>query len=395
MGIYEEALGLQTYLTDLRREFHRHPEVSRKEFWTAERIETELDAIGITEHQRVDGSGVFAVLRGEGKGDRIMALRADIDALPIQELHPDLSYCSQQFGSMHACGHDGHITCLLGGAKLLYAHRADFGGEVRFFFQHAEETGYGATRFMELGVWKGAGRVFGLHMAPDLPAGTVGIKPGPNNASVDHFTITLKGKAAHVSTPHLGADTVYMAAQIIVGLQAIVTRLSSPVEPLLIGVGKVTAGDAYNIVADHAVLEGTVRAMTPETRKLTQERLDALCVSVAGLCGGDAKVEWEDFAPPLLNPQDICKEANGIVTALFGPKALVTDRALSLAGDDFARFQEEIPGVYAYLGSSNEAKPDTCRALHNEKFDLDESVLPMGAALHAEYTLNYLSGEIG
>lgn len=395
MDIYQEALALSPYLTELRREFHRHPEVSRQEFWTAERIETELDAIGITEHRRVDGSGVFAVLRGEGKGDRVMALRADIDALPIQELHPDLSYCSQQFGSMHACGHDGHITCLLGGAKLLYAHRADFGGEVRFFFQHAEETGYGAYRFMELGVWKGAGRVFGLHMAPDLPAGTVGIKPGSNNASVDHFTVTVKGKAAHVSTPHLGVDAVYIASQIVVGLQAIVTRLSSPVEPLLIGVGKVTAGDAYNIVADHAVLEGTVRAVTPQARKETRERLNALCESVAGLYGGDTKVEWEDFAPPLVNSQDICKEANGIVAGLLGAQALVTDRALSLAGDDFARFQEEIPGVYAYLGSASKEKPDTCRPLHNEKFDLDEAVLPIGAALHAEYTLEYLTGKIG
>ena len=212
---------------------------------------------------------------------------------------------------------------------------------------------------------------------------------------MDHFTVTLKGKAAHVSTPHLGVDTVYMAGQIIVGLQAIVTRLSSPVEPLLIGVGKVTAGDAYNIVADHAVLEGTVRAMTPQARKTTQERLNALCESVAGLYGGTASVEWEDFAPPLVNPADICEEANSLVTGLLGAQALVTDRALSLAGDDFARFQEELPGVYAYLGSADPGRPDTCRPLHNEKFDLDESVLPMGAALHAAYTLEYLTGKIG
>lgn len=395
MNLYQEAQALQGYLSGLRREFHRHPEVSRKEFWTAERIEKELDALGITEHQRVDGSGVYAALRGEKPGERVMALRADTDALPIQELHPQLDYCSQEPGAMHACGHDGHITCLLGGAKLLAAHRADFGGEVRFFFQHAEETGYGAARFMEQGLWKGSGRVFGLHMAPDLPAGKVGVKPGSNNASVDHFTITVKGKAAHVSTPHLGADAVYMAGQIVVSLQSIVTRLSSPVEPLLIGVGKVTAGDAYNIVADHAVLEGTVRAVTAPARQEAQKKLNALCESVAAYYGGTATVEWEDFAPPLVNPADICKEAGGIVTGLFGAEALITDRTLSLGGDDFARFQEEIPGVYAYLGSSNPDKPDTCRPLHNEKFDLDETVLPMGAALHAEYALAYLNSRIG
>ena len=395
MDIYQEAQALGSYLTELRREFHRHPEVSRKETWTAERIEAELDALGITEHKRVDGSGVYAVLRGEKEGDRVMALRADADALPIQEVHPQLSYCSQQFGAMHACGHDGHIACLLGGARLLAEHRADFGGEVRFFFQHAEETGYGAARFMETGLWRGAGRVFGLHMAPDLRAGTVGIKPGPNNASVDHFTISVKGKAAHVSTPHLGVDAVYIASQIVVSLQAIVARLSSPVEPLLIGVGKMTAGDAYNIVADSAVLEGTVRAMTPQARKETQEKLNALCDSVATLYGGSAAVEWEDFAPPLVNPSHICEEAGELVTRLMGREALVADRVLSLGGDDFARFQEEIPGVYAYLGSSSPEKPDTCRPLHNEKFDLEEAALPIGAALHAAYALEYLTHKLG
>ncbi|MDE6108104.1 MAG: peptidase dimerization domain-containing protein, partial [Oscillospiraceae bacterium] len=218
---------------------------------------------------------------------------------------------------------------------------------------------------------------------------------GSNNASVDHFTITVKGKAAHVSTPHLGADAVYMASQIVVALQSIVTRLSSPVEPLLIGVGKVTAGDAYNIVADSAVLEGTVRAVTVQARKEAQERLNSLCESVATFYGGIASVEWEDFAPQLVNPADICKEAGDIITGLLGDDVLVTNRTLSLGGDDFARFQEKIPGVYAYLGSSTPDKPDTCRPLHNEKFDLEEAVLPTGAALHAEYALAYLTGRVG
>lgn len=395
MSLKQEAQELQGYLTALRREFHRHPEVSRKELWTAERIEKELDSIGITEHRRVDGSGVYAVLRGELGGERVMALRADIDALPIEERHPDLEYCSREAGVMHACGHDGHITCLLGAAKLLYAHKGEFGGEVRFFFQHAEEVGYGADRFMETDLWHGAGRVFGLHVAPDLPTGQVGIKAGANNASVDHFTITIKGTAAHVSLPHKGADAVYMASQIVVALQSLVTRLTSPVEPLLIGVGKITAGDAYNIVADHAVLEGTVRAVSVETRQATQERMDTLCRQTAALYGGSATVEWEDFTCPLVNPADICREAGALVTEVFGGEALVTDRPLSLGGDDFARFQKKIPGVYAYLGCGNPDKPDSLRPLHNEKFDLDEAALPIGATLHAEYAMRYLSGALG
>ena len=249
MDLYKEAQELQSYLSSLRRELHRHPEVSRKEFWTAERIEQELDAIGITDHKRVDGSGVYAVFHGDKPGERVMTLRADIDALPIQEENQDLSYCSKEPGVMHACGHDCHAAGLLGGAKLLYAHKAEFGGEVRLFFQHAEEIGYGGRVFVKEGLLEGSGRVFGVHVASDLPAGTVGVKRGPNNASVDHFTVRIQGRAAHVSTPHMGVDALYIASQIVVSLQALVTRRTSPIDPLLIGVGKLQAGTAYNIVA--------------------------------------------------------------------------------------------------------------------------------------------------
>ena len=395
MGFWEEAQALSPYLTALRREFHIHPCVSRDEFWTAQRIEEELDAIGITDHRRVDGSGVYAVFRGEQAGDRVITLRADIDALPIQEVNTALPYCSRQPGAMHACGHDAHITALLGGARLLYAHRADFGGEVRLFFQHAEEIGYGGRVFVKEGLLDGSGRVFGLHMAPDLRVGTVGVKPGPNNASVDHFTISVQGKAAHVSTPHLGVDALYIASQIVVALQALITRCTSPVDPLLIGVGKLHAGTAYNIVAESAQLEGTIRAFSPETRAQARDQLDALCKETARLYGGTAEVAWEDFASPLINPPDICREVSGVVTALFGEDALVTDRALSLGGDDFAEYQARVPGVYAYIGSSNPGKPDTMRALHNDRFDLDEDCLPVAAALHAQYAADYLTGKIG
>ena len=393
MDFRKEAEALAPYLSSLRREFHMHPEVSRKEFWTAERIEKELDEIGITDHRRIDGSGVYAVFHGENPGERVMTLRADIDALPIQEENGELGYCSREEGVMHACGHDCHAAGLLGGAKLLYAHKAEFGGEVRLFFQHAEEIGYGGRVFVKEGLLEGSGRVFGVHVASDLPTGTVGVKQGPNNASVDYFKITVQGKAAHVSTPHLGTDALYIASQIVVGLQALVTRRTSPVDPLVIGVGKLTAGTAYNIVAETAVLEGTVRAMTAETRKNAQEWLTDLCTRTAQLYGGAATVEWTDYATPLVNPALGCEEVGRVVTDLFGPQALVADRPISLGGDDFAEFLLTVPGCYAYVGSRGE-DPHTQYPLHNGHVDMDERALPIAAALHAEYAWRYLIEEI-
>ncbi len=390
MSYYDEALALLPYLSQLRREFHRHPCISREEFWTAERIETELDSIGITDHRRVDGSGVYASFRGELPGDRVVVLRADIDALPIQELN-EVPYCSQEPGAMHACGHDAHTAGLLGAAKMLFAHRADFGGEVRLFFQHAEEIGYGAKVFVREGLLDGAGRVFGIHMAPDLRVGSVGVKPGANNASVDHFTVTVQGRAAHVSTPHLGVDALYIASQIVVDIQALVTRRTSPVEPLIIGVGKLRAGTAYNIVAESARLEGTVRAISVETRERTRRELDQLCKATAQLYGGQAQVEWEDFASPLVNPPEICQEAAETAAGLLGPDAVTAERALSLGGDDFADYQAEVPGVYVYVGCSDPDRPATCLPLHNDRFDLAEDALPIAAALHAAFACRYLS----
>ncbi len=393
MDFRKEAEALAPYLSSLRREFHMHPEVSRKEFWTAERIEKELDEIGITDHRRIDGSGVYAVFHGEKPGERVMTLRADIDALPIQEENGELGYCSREEGVMHACGHDCHAAGLLGGARLLYAHKAEFGGEVRLFFQHAEEIGYGGRVFVKEGLLEGSGRVFGVHVASDLPVGSVGVKAGPNNASVDYFKITVRGKAAHVSTPHLGVDALYIASQMVVGIQALVTRRTSPVDPLVIGVGKLTAGTAYNIVAEDAALEGTVRAMTPETRRNAREWIDALCAQTARLYGGTAEVEWVDYATPLVNPELGCREAGEIVSDLFGAQALITDRPISLGGDDFAEFLLTVPGCYAYVGTRSD-DPHTQYPLHNGHVDMDEGALPVAAALHAEYTWRYLMGKL-
>lgn len=393
MSFYSEAQAMASYLTDLRREFHRHPCISREEFWTAERIERELDAIGVTEHARVDGSAAVASIRGELSGDRAMGLRADIDALAIQEADEEREYRSREAGKMHACGHDAHTSALLGAAKLLNAHKSEFGGEVRLIFEHAEEVGYGARALIRAGALDGVGRIFGIHMAPDMPCGKVGVRVGPNVASVDHFTVKIHGRAAHVSVPHQGVDALYIASQIVVALQALVTRRSSPVEPLVIGVGKLHAGSSYNIVAPYAELEGTTRAFSIERRETTNAEIDKLCKSIAEVYGGSAEVEWEDFGSPIINPEGPCKEAGEVVCDLFGADALVTDRPICCIGDDFSEYQLKVPGVYAFVGSCDPTRPDTGVPLHNDRFDIDERCIPMVAAMHAEYAVRYLTGK--
>ena len=386
IDLRQEARNEQAYLTALRRELHRHPELGLHEFRTASRIEAELDRLDIP-HTRVGETGVLGTLKGEKGAGGIIALRADIDALPIQETH-ETDYISTIPGVMHACGHDAHTACLLGAAKLLAAHRAELTGEVRLIFQPAEEIGQGAKPFVDAGVLDGVERVFGLHTAYDLPAGTVGLKPGLNNAAVDHFRISIHGKAAHVSTPDLGADALYIASQLVVGLQAIVTRRTSPVEPVVIGVGKLTAGTTYNAVAESAVLEGTTRTVSQEQRYRLRSLVDQAAQNTAGIYGGTAEIVWTDFTPPLINDPQVCAEAAEVVRDLGA--AVVTDRALSLSGDNFAEFQLHVPGAYAYLGTGNPELPNTRISNHNGGFDIDEAALPLGAALYAGYALEKL-----
>lgn len=384
----EELQASRDELVALRRELHSYPELGLHEHRTAALIERELDRWGIP-HSRVGATGVLGIIRGTGVGDRIIALRADIDALPIRETN-EVAYCSQVDGVMHACGHDAHTTCLLGAARVLQENRDRFGGEVRLIFQSAEEIGRGAEDFVAAGVLREVGRVFGLHTAPDLPIGTVGVTPGLNNAAVDYFRILVHGKAAHVSTPQLGADALYIASHIVVALQPLVTRRTSPVEPVLIGVGRLTAGTAYNAVAQDAELEGTTRTICQSTRERVREEVIRTAEQVAALYGGVSEVLWTGVTPALSNDPAVSLEVAAVAEALFSH--VVTDRPLSLGGDNFAEFLNEVPGVYAYLGTSNPDLPGTLNSLHNGYFDIDEDALVLGAGLYTEYAFWYLNG---
>lgn len=333
-------------------------------------------------------TGVLGILRGEKAPGGAVALRADMDALPIQETR-ETDYSSTVPGVMHACGHDAHIACLLGAARLLSAHRAELAGEVRLIFQPVEEIGQGARAFIDAGALKGVERVFGLHTAYDLPAGTVGVKPGLNNAAVDHFRAEIHGKATHVSTPDLGADALYIASQLVVGLQALVTRCTSPVEPVVIGVGKLSAGTSYNAVAESAVLEGTTRTVSQAQRYRLRTLADQAARNTAAIYGGTADIVWTDITPPLINDPQVCGEAAEVAAALGGD--VVADRPLSLSGDNFAELQLCVPGAYAYLGTGNPDLPHTLISNHNGGFDIDEAALPLGIALYAGYALRILA----
>lgn len=381
------------YLIGLRRDFHKHPELSFQEYRTSERIEEELDKLGIR-HYRVSETGVVGVLEGGIPSKREVALRADIDALPIEEIE-GRAYGSENKGMMHACGHDAHTAMLLGAAKLLAAQGKELSGTVRFLFQPAEEIGAGGKVFCQkkdetLG---NADRILGIHCAPDLKAGTVGIKKGINNASVDHFTIRIAGRSSHVCNPEKGIDALYIASQIVVTLQSIVSRMTSPIEPVILGVGKLRAGTAYNIVAADAVLEGTTRNVSDENRRRVNKLIEETAHSIAGIYGASAGIEWEDFASVLVNPDEACDEAIAVVKETVGSENVVTNRKIFLSGDDFCEYQKEIEGVYVYLGTGNPDKKGTENPYHTFDFDIDEDVLEIGAAIYANYAKWWLDRE--
>ena len=355
----DQVCAEKEYMINLRRDFHRHPELSLQERRTAGVIEQELERFEIS-HTRIGATGVLGILRGTQSGSGVVALRTDIDALPIQETN-DVEYRSQTDGMMH-----------------------------RFLFQPAEETGKGAPDFINAGALDGAERILGLHSAPDLPLGTIGLTPGLNNAAVDHFRILVHGKAAHVSTPQLGADALYAASQIVVAIQGLVARRSSPVEPVLLGVGKFAAGTTYNAVAEYAELEGTTRTISQETRLQVREWIDQTAEQIAAISGAEARVIWSDITSALINDPQVSREAAEVAKGLGDHIQVVTNRPLSLGGDNFAEYQRFVPGCYAYIGTANTDLPSTLNSLHNGNFDLDENALVLGAGLYVGYALWWL-----
>lgn len=374
------------YLIALRRHFHKYPEVSMQEYHTAERIEEELDKLQIS-HRRVGETGVLGII-GQNEAKRTVILRADIDALRIKDRKKE-SYASTIDGVMHACGHDSHTAALLGAAKALKDKEKTLNGKILLFFQQGEEFGQGARIFVKEGLLEGAYRVFGIHVSSQVEVGKVAISTGAVNASVDHFTIRVHGKSAHVSTPHLGIDALYIATQIVNALQGIVSRQTDPIDPVVVGIGVLHAGDAYNIIAKDAVIEGTTRCFSVETRAKTNNQIQIIANSIAAAYGAEVEVEFEDFASPLINDETASKEAIAVASKIVG-EGQVVPKEKSLGGDDFAEYLLQVPGVYAFVGTGNVNKPNTMAPQHADNYDIDEDGILIGANLYTDYALAVL-----
>jgi len=274
MSIKDYVLKEKDYIISLRREFHKYPEVSLKEYKTAKKIEEELDKLNIP-HKRIGDTGVLGLIKGANSSGKVIALRADIDGLKVPD-GKEVEYKSQNEGYHHACGHDGHTASLLGAAKILKERENELNGEVRLFFQQAEEIGQGAKIFIKEGALDGVEEIFGAHVSSHLDIGKVSVTSGPIAASCDYFKIKVKGKGGHVSVPHLSIDALYIASQIIINLQSIVSRQTDPVDTVVVGVGVISGGTIYNAVAEEVVLEGTTRTFSFETREKTNKRLEKI-----------------------------------------------------------------------------------------------------------------------
>lgn len=374
-------------LVDLRRAFHRIPEVGLSTYKTAEQIERTLDALSIS-HLRVGDAGVLGVLRG-AEGGRIIALRADTDALPIQEA-TGADYASQHPGAMHACGHDAHTAALLYAAAELSHMRHEWRGEIRLLFQPAEEIGQGARVFIREGHLKSVDRVFGLHVTSLLPTGKIALRSGPTNASCDYFRTVVRGKGAHVSMPQAGVDALYAASQIVVALQAIAARQTSPLDSIIVGVGTLRAGTVYNAIAEEAVLEGTTRSFDPVTRERVNSAVVRIARQTAEVSGATAETEFRDYAAPLVNDATAFQELYSAATQRFGAENLVTGMEKSLGADDFADYLAVARGLYAFVGTADPKNPATCLSPHNAAFNIDENALPLMQAMHVTAALAWL-----
>ena len=387
MTILQEATELKPYMVELRNLFHSHPELGLKEFLTCNKIEEELNKLGLAP-RRVGETNVIAEINSDKIG-KTLFLRADIDALPIQEAN-DVPYKSNFDGIMHACGHDGHTAALLGCAKILLAHKNKINGKVILAFQAAEEIGKGARDIIESGTLDCVTRCFGIHFQSSLDVGKVGIKEGADWASCDRFKIRILGKSAHITHPQDGTDALFIASLIAVQLQTVVSRLVNPIEGALIGIGRFQAGTTYNIIASEAELEGTIRAFSPQIREKMKNTVKEIAENISHEYGGKAEVFVDDLCDPCFNDKECTKEAVKSATKLLGHENVLTDIEKQFMADNFADYYRKAPGCYVHVGSGNST--NTRYAHHSDHFDIAEDSLIYAAAILSQYTLDYLAG---
>ena len=365
-------------LTAIRRDIHAHPEIGFEEVRTSGLVARELASYGGIEiHTGIGKTGVVGVLKGARPGDRRVGLRADMDALPMDEL-TNLPWSSKNPGKFHGCGHDGHTTMLLGAARYLAATR-DFAGEVAFIFQPAEEGLGGARAMIADGLFERfpCNEVYGLHNWPGGPLGQVALRTGPAMAGSDFFDIRITGKGAHGAMPEQSCDPIMVGAALAQSLQTIVSRNAPPLQGAVVSITKFNAGTAYNIIPETAHLAGTIRIFDDRVRALVSKRMRELAAGIAAAYGATVEVEIRDIFSVLRNAEEQTQAMADVATELFGADKVITDAEPKMGSEDFADMSMRAPGSYAWLGMG----PGP--AVHNPGYVFNDEVLPLGAALLA------------
>lgn len=374
MSPIERIRSFTPELVELRHDIHAHPEIGFEETRTSDVVARLLEGMGIAVHRGLGGTGVVGVLEGRSANGRRIGLRAELDALPIEE-GTNLPYRSTVPGKMHACGHDGHTTMLVGAARYLAETRA-FDGTAIFVFQPAEEGLGGARAMLKDGLFEKfpCDEIYGLHNSPNGPHGKLKTRPGPIMAAADFFDIRIVGRGAHGAEPHRGVDPVIVATGLAQAMQSIVSRNADPLKSAVVSVTQIHAGAAYNVIPEEARLAGTVRTFDAALRKLCSQRIRELAAGFAAAYGAGIEVEIRDVFSVLENAPEQAAAAAEIATELFGAERVEADCTPRMGSEDFADMLHAVPGAYAWIGGT----PGP--GLHNAGFDFDDSLIPLGAA---------------
>lgn len=383
--ILEKAKAIENYMIEFRRDIHAHPELSGQEVRTQQRLMEELDKLGIP-YKKAGNTSLIATLKG-GKPGKVVALRGDIDALPIIEQSGE-SFTSENEGVFHGCGHDGHQSMVLGAAKILSEMKDELEGEVRFFFQEGEETFTGAKHIIAAGGMDDVSYVFGLHGMNTIPTGTYDISSGYRLAGCDTLYVKFEGVSGHGGAPHLAKDTIHPACLFVTDLQTILAKNIDPQQTVVLSVGRFNGGTKANIVSKYTELDISMRYFDMKVRETVHEAVKRHAKAIADAYEISVDVEIEESAVSLHNDDDIVYMAQQSAKKVFGPGKQVPHPRL-MASEDFPYYMQKAKGVYAFLGFRNEEK-GAIYFPHNEKFVLDEDYLKFGAALHVQFALDVL-----
>lgn len=391
MNLYNRVNDIFDDLVEIRRDFHKNPELSENEFRTQAKIREYLDSWGIENYECAQ-TGVVGIIRGKEPGNTV-GLRADIDALPITEKNNTI-YCSVNTGVMHACGHDAHTTILLGVGKIIKEMEASLKGNVKLFFQPAEETIGGAMRMVKEGCMKNptVDFILGLHVMPYVEVGKVELKYGKLNASTDNVKIIIKGKTAHGAYPEKGIDSIVIAGHIITALQSIVSRNISPLNSLVLSLGRINGGIKDNVIANEVIISGTLRTLDEESRTFAKNRINDIVTKTAAAFGGEGIPLFYEGYKALINNNDVVDIIKENSEKLLGSENVVYKEFPSLGAEDFSYFSDVAKGAFFHLGCGNIEKGITA-PIHTENFDIDEKCLKIGVELQVLNVLSLLNKE--